>query len=729
MSLSGILRKFVSAPEKKGLAGDRFLAGYDLLSGKTGSLSREFENSPWVMRAIKFCADPIAGLDLNFSTDRRGGQVPIEDPAVRAFWERPAIGLRGMVNRGDLVRATVGWLKLEGEAFWILDDSWFDVRTPLERKSPILVARPGDIRPLCGSAGEVIGWQWIKQGAKGATETINLLPEEVVHLACWNPYDELRGLAEWKAAKMAADADYFAGNFAKLLMENNGDRGPIVTGEGAASDEQIAQITRILREKRERNKRGEFVPAFLVGSGLNVADPSVQAVDSAFVAQRLENRHEIFLAFGVPPSFAEVTVSYSVGSASDRFRLIEDTCMPLAAMIADGIEDVMNGRREGQSQLRPAVLRQPVFADFDFDEHSTMQAVRAERTESATKLVDRGVPWTVASDHLKLGLPRFQGDEVGRVPFNLQEINGTTESTEVAEEKKGGRPDQIKSLERLFERRALAKKQRLTDAEREAKEKENFERGEKWRKLHQARKPWEKQFRSKVSALLMKARSQTLEKLGVLDEKTLADRVTKNGAVDLAFDLPEWLQEFVDNLTLISRSARDAAALELWLDELGREDDPAELPAANTLRFLRQRRNMLTETATEIHEEILGTLEEGLNNGETMDELAERTRAAFNGINRTRAEAIATTETAVAYETARQETFEEAGVEFKEWLTSQDDRVRLDHWRADGEVVGINEKFTVGGELMAHPGDPEASAKQVIRCRCIAIASMGPSEG
>jgi hypothetical protein len=112
-----------------------------------------------------------------------------------------------------------------------------------------------------------------------------------------------------------------------------------------------------------------------------------------------------------------------------------------------------------------------------------------------------------------------------------------------------------------------------------------------------------------------------------------------------------------------------------------------------------------------------------------MDELAERTRTAFNGINKTRAEAIATTETTVAYESARQETFEAAGVEFKEWLGSGLGNMRLTHWQADNQnqTVAIDESFTVGGHKLRHPGDPNGPPQEVIRCNCMMIASTGPA--
>ena len=88
-------------------------------------------------------------------------------------------------------------------------------------------------------------------------------------------------------------------------------------------------MIRMLRAKREAASRGEFRPAFL-SAEVSVEDPKAQALDAALVAQRIENRDEIAVAFGVPPSMFRTSASYSIGSASDYFRLIETGCMPLA---------------------------------------------------------------------------------------------------------------------------------------------------------------------------------------------------------------------------------------------------------------------------------------------------------------------------------------------------------------------------------------------------------------
>lgn len=54
----------------------------------------------------------------------------------------------------------------------------------------------------------------------------------------------------------------------------------------------------------------------------------------------------------------------------------------------------------------------------------------------------------------------------------------------------------------------------------------------------------------------------------------------------------------------------------------------------------------------------------------------------------------------------------------KVWLSGLDGRVRAEHSDANGQTVLEGEKFIVGGEEMEYPGDPSASAWNVINCRC-----------
>src|SRR4030095_11213201 len=54
----------------------------------------------------------------------------------------------------------------------------------------------------------------------------------------------------------------------------------------------------------------------------------------------------------------------------------------------------------------------------------------------------------------------------------------------------------------------------------------------------------------------------------------------------------------------------------------------------------------------------------------------------------------------------------------KQWRTLDDDRVRLDHADANGQLRLLDETFTVGGFPLRYPGSPLAPPALTINCRC-----------
>jgi hypothetical protein len=54
----------------------------------------------------------------------------------------------------------------------------------------------------------------------------------------------------------------------------------------------------------------------------------------------------------------------------------------------------------------------------------------------------------------------------------------------------------------------------------------------------------------------------------------------------------------------------------------------------------------------------------------------------------------------------------------KRWVAVHDDRTRIAHLSADGQTVDQNGVYTVGGEQLEFPGDPNGSGANTINCRC-----------
>lgn len=131
------------------------------------------------------------------------------------------------------------------------------------------------------------------------------------------------------------------------------------------------------------------------------------------------------------------------------------------------------------------------------------------------------------------------------------------------------------------------------------------------------------------------------------------------------------------------------------------------------------------EVLNTISESLRSELATGLELGEGIPKLSKRVRTVYNGYTEIKddmppwkARQIARTQTTGAANFGTKEAYKQSEVvEEKEWLATLDARVRDAHAILDGEVVGLDDKFSNGLE---YPGDSAnaVDASQVVNCRC-----------
>lgn len=86
-------------------------------------------------------------------------------------------------------------------------------------------------------------------------------------------------------------------------------------------------------------------------------------------------------------------------------------------------------------------------------------------------------------------------------------------------------------------------------------------------------------------------------------------------------------------------------------------------------------------------------------------------------VHMARAKATDTANREVAKRLAR------SGTTFKKWVARNDERTRLTHRAADGQVVPVSSDFTVGGFQLAYPGDMKAPIQETANCRCVMVGT------
>lgn len=147
-----------------------------------------------------------------------------------------------------------------------------------------------------------------------------------------------------------------------------------------------------------------------------------------------------------------------------------------------------------------------------------------------------------------------------------------------------------------------------------------------------------------------------------------------------------------------------------------------DIDTSDVQAFIEARANQLAGQVTDTtYQAIRDVLAEGVEAGQTIDEIADGIRHVFDVASSSRAEVIARTEVISAYNGASQLGATILGPEVvaaQEWIATRDGRTRPGHAAADGQTVPIGSPFDVDGETLLYPGDPGGSAENTIQCRC-----------
>jgi len=127
------------------------------------------------------------------------------------------------------------------------------------------------------------------------------------------------------------------------------------------------------------------------------------------------------------------------------------------------------------------------------------------------------------------------------------------------------------------------------------------------------------------------------------------------------------------------------------------------------IKWIKDRCGLLIKSISDTTlEKLRKTLAEGVANGESIPNLADRIGIVYDEAKGSRAVKIARTETINASNSGSLEAYKQSGVvEKKEWLATMDDRVRDEHAAMNGEIVDIDKPFSNGEMFGSEPN-----------CRC-----------
>jgi HK97 family phage portal protein len=604
------------------------------------------------------------------------------------------------------------------------------VRPELE---PLHPAGLKAVRGVYGPAGtpRAIAWQYRDPYTREQRE---FAPEDVVVRRGYSPYDPWGALSPTVALRETIVSELSARQQNASTFRNAATPRGYLHSDQGMTREQAMQALDVWNGAYQGHLNAAKTAA--VWGGLKYEQLQLTPAELDFINTLRVFRIDYYMAFRVYPAMlAEMTgeTGLSQGSSTDSQRVAwwEDVGIPELDMIAGMIEEaavrlkidrsarssarvLARSERDGLSRarVRRASARRggKLYVWFNDAAIPALARQRLGRMEMLTKLTAAGYKPDDASEYLDLGLPPHP-DNVGRVPFNLQEIGAEAPPPPAPDPAaRAAGPD-------VFARLETAVAESLARSERAAGEARN-RRVEAMEKT--AAKRWSRFFVEQRGRVL--ARLQTLsrsDRLARAAEETDSLVFSAFPRVDEDAALAARLSPVVvDGL----RRGWDEFAERTGVANPFVVEDPA-IQAAIERRVIQGKRvNDTTEN------DLRNIFEQGFEAGSTVaqmaDEVATYYRERCEGFDSDRAMNAAQTQTTGIVNDAALIAAEQAGGLRKYWIHAGPGAdARPSHIRAAREygeqnAIALEDRFIVDGEPMLAPGDPNASPANVCRCRC-----------
>lgn len=504
---------------------------------------------------------------------------------------------------------------------------------------------------------------WEFHGTHGRV-TIDL--EDVLFFKYPNPINIYRGMSPLQAVAMEVDATYYASQWNKNFFYNSAMPSAGFTFKEKLSDQAYLRLKKQITNNFQGVKNAhKFI---ILEGGADVKNLQLSQKDMEFLELKKYSREEIASTFGVPLTKLGLNENSNKATAYvNDLTFAKNTITPRLRMI----KEVMN--KYFLSQFEDGL-------EFDF--------------ESV-----------------------IPTDEELEIQKNVQYVNANILTVNEVREKLGKKPVKWGDapLQPLLFSAGEHGKQVIT---------KKVDHEAYWKDLTSKKSKDEIYFQGWVTNRFTKQEKQVIENLRNI--KSIGKAISKQEAEKMADEilnfllgdeeLEAWQGKYEDVFTKLSKEELDDFVSRFGIDVNFTEADGAVLwkLTENKQRFAKQ---INTTTYTQLKNSLI----EGFFNGEGEKEMAKRVEEIMTLSKRQRSATIARTETFGVVNMVHDEAMKHGNVQYKQWYTALDERVRPDHMAAHGQIVKVTDEFRVGGDLLQYPGDPNGRPENVINCRCVSV--------
>lgn len=717
----------------------QFFGGLDLSNRPT----KPYSQVEWVWICVNKIIDVCGDIQLLLTT--ADDKIVESGPVYDFLFNRKELPISRLISE------TVGYYTLYREVHWIFTDK--DGVAP----NSLIIAGPKQCQPEIVN-GVVVGYKLFTAGG----QIIPLFLDDVWPIMNFNPDIKYHGIGPTEAGELSISANHQATQFNEATLRNGAKPGTLLVAPAGVKLDDAEKRALKAQFDSEHGGARQAGKTFLATGGLDVKSFGQTMAELQMIDLRKYDASTICTMFGVPSEIVSLNseAQYAHGPATQRFILY--TIAPMLSFISQNLTlgilynfrykqhnaveikqskfycgqriELKQKELYRRTKLKAILAGQNLFAYFDIESHPAIQEMQRDKTEKVLKYAERGIPINQIINSYDLPFDTSQipwGNEhwisPALVPARWLMDAGPEGMTEPPLPEGGDEePKKNNSVNPV----ANKENDSVADLEKD----NEIRKLRIWSNWTRSWAGIEREYTEAMRKFFVRQQREILDKLNsAMSELKTQDLKLKTKDDEVVARIVFDLKKEGDKIRAINQTFFDKAS-ELGIRQAASE---AGLIGEDLIKFVESakrntaiRRALLIqslkiESVNATTQRILANqLREGLDSGEGLNDLTARVKKVL-GSNRSRAQSIARTQTGGAVSSGRHVGMQEAGIEGKIWLDAHDTNVRDLHIQAGktyAKAIPLNEPFVIGGDFLMHPGDPGASAANIVNCRCVELA-------